>query len=49
VIPIGFYWNGNQIVVCTATTAPKVKELPFAALQQLCAPGLGGLEQLPEP
>ena len=23
VIPIGFYWNGNQIVVCTAATAPK--------------------------
>jgi nitroimidazol reductase NimA-like FMN-containing flavoprotein (pyridoxamine 5'-phosphate oxidase superfamily) len=22
VIPIGFYWNGNQIVVCTAATAP---------------------------
>jgi hypothetical protein len=27
VIPIGFYWNGNQIVVCTAATAPKVKAL----------------------
>jgi hypothetical protein len=26
-IPIGFYWNGNQIVVCTAATAPKVKAL----------------------
>jgi Pyridoxamine 5'-phosphate oxidase len=25
VIPIGFYWNGRQIVVCTAVTAPKVK------------------------
>jgi predicted nucleotidyltransferase len=25
VIPIGFYWNGNEIVVCTAATAPKVK------------------------
>ena len=21
-IPIGFCWNGNQIVVCTAATAP---------------------------
>ena len=21
-IPIGFYWNGNEIVVCTAVTAP---------------------------
>ncbi len=27
VVPIGFYWNGRQIVVCTATTAPKVKAL----------------------
>src|SRR3954470_14157437 len=24
-------------------------ELPFAALQQLCSPGLAGLEALPEP
>jgi Pyridoxamine 5'-phosphate oxidase len=27
VIPIGFYWDGHQIVVCTAATAPKVKAL----------------------
>jgi hypothetical protein len=27
VIPIGFYWNGDQVVVCTAATAPKVKAL----------------------
>jgi hypothetical protein len=27
VIPIGFYWNGSQIVVCTAATAPKVKAI----------------------
>jgi Pyridoxamine 5'-phosphate oxidase len=27
VVPIGFYFNGNQIVVCTAATAPKVKAL----------------------
>jgi pyridoxamine 5'-phosphate oxidase-like protein len=27
VIPIGFYWNGSRIVVCTAATAPKVKAL----------------------
>jgi nitroimidazol reductase NimA-like FMN-containing flavoprotein (pyridoxamine 5'-phosphate oxidase superfamily) len=27
VIPIGFYWNGTAIVVCTATTAPKVRAL----------------------
>ena len=27
VIPIGFHWNGDEIVVCTAATAPKVKAL----------------------
>src|SRR3954470_20103242 len=27
VIPIGFYWNGHEIVVCTAATAPQVKAL----------------------
>jgi nitroimidazol reductase NimA-like FMN-containing flavoprotein (pyridoxamine 5'-phosphate oxidase superfamily) len=27
VIPIGFYWNGERIIVCTATTSPKVKAL----------------------
>lgn len=25
VIPIGFSWNGDRIVVCTAAAAPKVK------------------------
>ncbi len=27
VIPIGFLWDGNQIVICTAATAPKVELL----------------------
>jgi hypothetical protein len=27
VIPIGFHWNGERIVICTATTAPKVRAL----------------------
>jgi nitroimidazol reductase NimA-like FMN-containing flavoprotein (pyridoxamine 5'-phosphate oxidase superfamily) len=27
VIPIGFWWNGETIVICTATTSPKVKAL----------------------
>lgn len=27
VIPIGFHWNGSQIVVCTASIAPKVQAL----------------------
>jgi len=26
-IPTGFYWTGERIVVCTATTAPKVRAL----------------------
>jgi len=27
VIPAGFFWNGEHIVICTATTAPKVAAL----------------------
>jgi nitroimidazol reductase NimA-like FMN-containing flavoprotein (pyridoxamine 5'-phosphate oxidase superfamily) len=27
VIPVGFYWSGERIIVCTATTSPKVKAL----------------------
>lgn len=27
VIPIGYFWNGKQIVICTATTSPKVRAL----------------------
>jgi Pyridoxamine 5'-phosphate oxidase len=27
VIPIGFLWNGDEVVICTATTAPKVRAL----------------------
>jgi nitroimidazol reductase NimA-like FMN-containing flavoprotein (pyridoxamine 5'-phosphate oxidase superfamily) len=27
VVPLGFHWNGHDVVVCTATTAPKVKAL----------------------
>jgi hypothetical protein len=27
VIPIGFHWNAKRIVVCTATTSPKVRAL----------------------
>lgn len=27
VIPIGFLWTGDRVVVCTATTAPKVAAL----------------------
>lgn len=27
VMPVGFFWNGAEIVISTATTAPKVKAL----------------------
>ncbi len=27
VVPVGFYWDGARIIVCTATTAPKVRAL----------------------
>ena len=27
VIPVGFLWNGERIIVCTATTSPKVTAL----------------------
>ena len=27
VIPVGFFWTGDQIVISTATTAPKVTAL----------------------
>jgi hypothetical protein len=27
VIPVGFHWNGERIVVCTAPTSPKVRAL----------------------
>src|SRR4051795_10461536 len=35
VVPVGFFWNGTAVVVCTATTAPKVAALakqPHVAL-----------------
>ncbi len=27
VVPIGFYWNGERIVICTAPTSPKARVL----------------------
>ena len=27
VIPVGFFWTGNQVVISTATTSPKVTAL----------------------
>ena len=35
VIPVGFWWNGERIIVCTAPTSPKVRALtarPHVAL-----------------
>src|SRR5919199_2471575 len=35
VIPVGFFWNGTAVVICTAPTAPKVAALakqPHVAL-----------------
>jgi nitroimidazol reductase NimA-like FMN-containing flavoprotein (pyridoxamine 5'-phosphate oxidase superfamily) len=27
VIPIGYFWNGAEVVICTATTSPKARAL----------------------
>lgn len=27
VVPVGFYWDGSEVVICTAPTAPKVAAL----------------------
>lgn len=27
VVPVGFYWGGSEVVICTAPTAPKVAAL----------------------
>ena len=27
VIPIGYFWNGGELVICTATTSPKARAL----------------------
>lgn len=35
VVPVGYYWNGTEIIICTAPTAPKVRALtvnPVVAL-----------------
>ncbi|MDT7712603.1 MAG: hypothetical protein QOG46_1292, partial [Pseudonocardiales bacterium] len=39
--------QGFQVLRTVGNEAER--ELPFAALQQLCTPGVAGLEQLPEP
>jgi len=36
VVPVGFLWNGESVVVCTATTAPKVdaiRRIPRVAVE----------------
>jgi hypothetical protein len=37
VLPIGFCWKGNQIVVCTAVTAPKLKALSSCRAHRLAS------------
>ena len=38
VVPVGFFWTGEQMVIAMATTSPKVRALsarPEVALQEL--------------
>lgn len=35
VVPIGFHWDGEQVIVCTATTSPKVRALTSNGLVAL--------------
>src|SRR6476661_2785941 len=46
VIPIAFYWDGERIVVCTATTSPKVRALSArpAVARSLLVRGFAHLE-----
>ncbi|OBA93186.1 pyridoxamine 5-phosphate oxidase [Mycobacteriaceae bacterium 1482268.1] len=49
VIPVGFLWNGERIVVCTATTSPKVAALsarPNVALAIDSGDSPGGAKSL---
>jgi nitroimidazol reductase NimA-like FMN-containing flavoprotein (pyridoxamine 5'-phosphate oxidase superfamily) len=49
VIPIGVYWNGERIIVCTATTSPKVAALssrPNVALSIDSGDSPGGAKSL---
>lgn len=42
VVPVGFYWTGEEVVIATATTAPKVAALterPAVALSITSQPG----------
>ena len=49
VVPVGFWWNGKEVVVCTATTAPKVRALserPEVALTIDAGDSPGGAKAL---
>jgi nitroimidazol reductase NimA-like FMN-containing flavoprotein (pyridoxamine 5'-phosphate oxidase superfamily) len=49
VIPVGFLWNGQRIIVCTATTSPKVAALsarPNVALAIDSGDSPGGAKSL---
>ena len=49
VIPVGFLWNGERLIVCTATTSPKVAALasrPNVALAVDSGDSPGGAKSL---
>ena len=46
VIPIGFWWTGDRIVVCTSDTAPKVRALAARPPVALTIDGAGATQTL---
>lgn len=46
VIPIGFWWTGGEIVVCTSDTAPKVRALAARPPVALTIDGAGATQTL---
>ncbi|HEX3750185.1 MAG TPA: pyridoxamine 5'-phosphate oxidase family protein [Streptosporangiaceae bacterium] len=46
VIPIGFWWTGDRVVVCTSDTAPKVRALAARPPVALTIDGAGASQTL---
>ena len=46
VVPVGFLWDGQRVVVCTATTAPKVVAIRRSPRVAVEIEGGQGAEQL---
>ena len=46
VIPTGFWWTGDRVVVCTADTAPKVRALTARPPVALTIDGAGASQTL---